>query len=207
MVQQRQEDRLKKKKSGAAGLRFKSSKKSSVSTASGEFAGKSFGANTTTSGEGDVAAGRDASQVPFRGGKKAKKAQRKVQKVLFGVVPTADASSSTIENSPNTVAAVDPARLIAKKLRTLHPADERRAALKKRREARQSGETSPFISSLSSAQERLEAAKADMVLYDQAISTSLFQEDPFGAISQHLSSTMEVLKPLTPDVGRVPLPE
>lgn len=175
-----------KKKSGAAGLRAKASKKSVVSTAAvGSSPGVASQKYPAAIPE-DVPQGGHVQQEA-----KSKLKLRRREKVV--VLPQNGGSGS--EGAGKAA--------IAKELRRLHPADERRAALKKRRQQEAEGVVSS-TSLLSASRERLEASKADILLYEKAANTAVFQNDPFAAIDEHLTATMDTLKPQTPDVGRAP---
>ncbi|ORC84980.1 uncharacterized protein TM35_000391540 [Trypanosoma theileri] len=55
---------------------------------------------------------------------------------------------------------------------------------------------------LTAAEARMEAAKAELALFDQVTQIPSFVENPFLAIEGHLNDTMTCLQPQTPDVGR-----
>lgn len=210
MVQQR-ENSLKKKKSGVAGMRFKSSKKSSGPTASPAALNNTLLAHK----EQEDMGGSSQSATPYERSKKKRLQQSRLaarRGIRISVNPEATSQGvSLMEGSSDSFSSrVDKtATIIAKHLRSLHPSEQRRAALKKRREVRESEKQvgkadrnyDPLVHN---ATERLNAIKADMELYEKAVSTPLFKEDPLTAIAQHLDATLDILQPLTPDVGRLP---
>nr|CCD13833.1 unnamed protein product [Trypanosoma congolense IL3000] len=55
---------------------------------------------------------------------------------------------------------------------------------------------------LTGAENRLSAVREELALFDQVTQVPSFVANPFAAISEHLDSTMEFLKPQTPSVGR-----
>lgn len=56
------------------------------------------------------------------------------------------------------------------------------------------------------ASERMARVHDELDLFDRIVNVPEFAADPFAAIQEHLAATMEVLHPLTADVGRVPRP-
>lgn len=77
----------------------------------------------------------------------------------------------------------------------LHPAAQRRAAVQERRRL--------MLPQLSAAEERMAAAQEELRLFDKVQTVPAYTADPFAAVMQHLAATMDTLKPLTSDVGRV----
>ncbi|KAG5487951.1 hypothetical protein LSCM1_08266 [Leishmania martiniquensis] len=55
---------------------------------------------------------------------------------------------------------------------------------------------------LSAAEERMAAAQEELQLFDTVQTVPEYAANPFAAVMQHLSDTMDVLQPQTPDVGR-----
>lgn len=78
------------------------------------------------------------------------------------------------------------------------------AARRKAERQRRAGMGSPPQRRRTAAQERMAVAAEELSLYDSVVSVPAFAADPFAALQQHLSTTMESLKPLTDDVGRLP---
>lgn len=209
MVQQRA-NAATKKRSGAAGMRFKSSKKSPTVSAS-SVTRKVH----SDSGAHEDGCGSPPSPTLHTTSAESWKRKQKTRRVV--TLPLPPEGSGTLQSGElgkeRNFASTDhqTAKLIATQFHPLHPAQQRRNALKKRREAREKhGSKAPHDSEcnllVSSAKERLDAIKADIHLYEKAVSTPLFQEDPLAVIAQHLEATLEVLMPKTPDVGRVPRP-
>lgn len=221
MVQQRVSSQ-KKKKSGAAGIRLKSSKKS-VSGNSGVAAVLNNGIPKSGQQEGVGKGELYTTSFPHeRFHKKDRLKQTRLAKrrgIAVQMPPEVPNESTSTNDATKTSLgrAEHTTQIIAKHLRSLHPSEQRRAALKKRREAREKfgktgaamlegGGCAGYNPLLHNAKERLDAIKADMDLYEQAVQAPLFKEDPLNAIAQHLEATLDVLQPLTPDVGRVPRP-
>lgn len=208
MVQQRANAGT-RKKSGASGMRFKSSKKSPTITA-----GSALRKENSDSGTREERPSSPFSPSLHTTSVENRKRRQKTRRgITLPLLPEKSGvlQSRTVEEGTLTTTDHQTAKLIAKQFHPLHPAQERRNALKKRREAREKhGSKGPHDSEsnplLSSAKERLDAMKADIHLYEKAVNTPLFQEDPLAVIVQHLDATLEVLQPKTPDVGRAPRP-
>ncbi|GET85482.1 hypothetical protein, conserved [Leishmania tarentolae] len=54
---------------------------------------------------------------------------------------------------------------------------------------------------MSAAEERMAVAQEELQLFDKVQAVPAYAADPFAAVMQHLSATMDVLQPQTPDVG------
>ena len=78
--------------------------------------------------------------------------------------------------------------------KTTHSAARRRAAVRERRRF--------LLPQLSSAEARMATAQEELQLFDKVQTVPAYAADPFAAVMQHLSATMNTLKPQTPDVGR-----
>ncbi|KPA74961.1 hypothetical protein ABB37_08929 [Leptomonas pyrrhocoris] len=77
----------------------------------------------------------------------------------------------------------------------MHPAALRRAAVHERRRL--------LVPPVSAAAARMAVAQEELHLFDKVQTVPAYAADPFAAVMQHLSATMDTLKPQTPDVGRV----
>ncbi|KAG5512122.1 hypothetical protein JKF63_07587 [Porcisia hertigi] len=51
------------------------------------------------------------------------------------------------------------------------------------------------------AEKRMTVAQEELQLFQKVQTVSAYMADPFAAVMQHLSSTMDALQPQTPDVG------
>lgn len=59
---------------------------------------------------------------------------------------------------------------------------------------------------LTPAEQRMATAQQELALYERVIDhVPAFAADPFAAVMEHLNSTMDMLQPQTPDVGRAPV--
>ncbi|KPI84979.1 hypothetical protein ABL78_5970 [Leptomonas seymouri] len=76
----------------------------------------------------------------------------------------------------------------------IHPAELRRAAARERRRL--------LAPPMSAAEARMATFQKELQLFDEVQTVPAYVEDPFAAVMQHLSSTMDTLKPQTPDIGR-----
>ncbi|KAG5508436.1 hypothetical protein JIQ42_08177 [Leishmania sp. Namibia] len=79
------------------------------------------------------------------------------------------------------------------------PSSQRTAAL---RRVKMLERRRQMLPKMSAAEERMAAAQEELKLFDKVQTVPAYAADPFAAVMQHLSATMEVLQPLTPNVGR-----
>ncbi|KAK7199012.1 hypothetical protein NESM_000868900 [Novymonas esmeraldas] len=75
-----------------------------------------------------------------------------------------------------------------------HPAARRRAAVLERRRL--------MLPAMSAAEARMAVAQQELQLFDKVQTVAAYTADPFSAVLQHLSATMDALQPQTSDVGR-----
>ncbi|TPP43105.1 hypothetical protein CGC21_30015 [Leishmania donovani] len=78
------------------------------------------------------------------------------------------------------------------------PSSQRTAALRRATVLERRRLTLPRMSA---AETRMTVAQEELQLFDAVQTVPAYAEDPFAAVMQHLSATMDVLQPQTPDVG------
>ncbi|CBZ23109.1 uncharacterized protein [Leishmania mexicana MHOM/GT/2001/U1103] len=97
-----------------------------------------------------------------------------------------------------TAAAGGAKRKLAMNAKKDKPSSQRTAAL---RRATVLERRRLMLPRMSAAEARMAVAQEELQLFDAVQMVPAYAEDPFAAVMQHLSATMDVLQPQTPDVG------
>lgn len=112
-------------------------------------------------------------------------------------------------DDPNRSGAATVERSARKKLTAIRAANTSSVKARARQAVASAGEalrkrrTRPERGGASS---RMALVHEELSLFDRVLSVPAFVEDPLGAVAEHLLSTMEMLQPQTPDVGRAARP-
>ncbi|CAJ1005344.1 hypothetical protein Q4I28_000664 [Leishmania naiffi] len=112
--------------------------------------------------------------------------------------PAAAMKVTGASSSRTTPGSGDAKRRLAKKAKKDTPSSQRTAG---RRRATLLQQRRPVLPQMTAAEERMAVAQEELNLFDKVQTVPAYVADPFAAVMQHLSSTMDALQPQTPDVG------
>lgn len=178
-------------------LRTKIARKQQTQHATGEHALSSSGLSSSpppTSGAGE-ATGALPTEVDRQAALHIRDAlrQRQGRTGRAPAVKVKEARGARATSAPGGAK-----RKLAMNAKKDKPSSQRTAAL---RRATVLGRRRLTLPRMSAAETRMAVAQAELQLFDAVQAVPAYAADPFAAVMQHLSATMDVLQPQTPDVG------